>query len=57
MIRRLPHPVLGVVAFVVVWVGGASLLGFRAGIPELVVLTAVGAGGFALVNRRRHHDL
>lgn len=33
MIWRLRHPVLGIVLFLAVWIGGASIIGFGVGFP------------------------
>ncbi len=57
MIWRLPHPVLGIVLFLAVWIGGASIIGFGVGFPEMGVLTVLAAGAFMLANRRRARDL
>lgn len=48
MIWRLPHPVRGIVVFLIIFVAGSSLGGFGMGLPELAVL-ALGAVGVALV--------
>jgi hypothetical protein len=48
MIWRLPHPVRGIVAFLIILVAGSTLGGFGMGLPELAVL-ALAAGGIALV--------
>lgn len=52
MIWRLPHPLLGVAAFFLVWVLGAALMGFGAGIPEMIVLTLLASWAFALASRQ-----
>ena len=48
MIWRLPHPVRGIVVFLIIFIAGSTLGGFGMGLPELAVL-AVLAGGVALV--------
>jgi hypothetical protein len=53
MIWRLPHPVLGIVVFLVVWVGGATLIGFGAALPEMIGLSLLATAAFLLPNRRR----
>jgi len=52
MIWRLPHPVRGIVAFVLVWIGGAALVAFGVGIPEMLVLTILASIAFVLASRR-----
>lgn len=52
MIWKLPHPVLGVVLFCLVWAAGASLIGFGVAVPEMIGLTFLALGAFVLVNRR-----
>lgn len=51
MVWRLPHPVRGIIAFALVWAGGATLLGFGAGVPELAGLFLVAASALAIANR------
>ena len=41
MIWRLPHPVRGIVVFLIIFVAGSSLGGFGMGLPELAVLAPV----------------
>jgi hypothetical protein len=48
VIWRLPHPVRGIVVFVVIFAAGAMLGGFGMGLPELGVLALL-AGGAAFV--------
>ena len=48
MIWRLPHPVRGIVVFLIIFIAGSTLGGFGMGLPELAVL-AILAGGVALV--------
>ncbi len=57
VIWRLPHPLRGVLAFLVVFGSGAFLGGFRIGVPELVVLTALAGVAFVLASTRTtgHH--
>jgi len=52
MIWRLPHLVRGIVAFVLVWIGGAALVAFGVGIPEMLVLTILASIAFVLASRR-----
>jgi hypothetical protein len=52
MIWRLLHAVLGLVAFVGVWVSGALVIGFGLGVAEMIGLTLLATGAFVLVNRR-----
>jgi hypothetical protein len=47
VIWRLPHPVRGIVAFLLVFFAGALLGGFGMGVPELFALTLL--AGVALV--------
>jgi hypothetical protein len=47
VIWRLPHPVRGLVAFLLIFAVGSKLGGFGMGLPELAAL-AVLAGGAAL---------
>lgn len=58
MIWRLPHPFLGMLAFILVWVTGSFVVGFGVGFPEMIVLTLLASIGFAVANRRpnRRHD-
>ena len=56
MIWRLPHPVRGIVAFVLVWVVGASLIGFGLGHVEMVALTLLASGALVLASRRSTRD-
>lgn len=58
MIWRLPHPFLGMLAFLTVWVAGMFILGFGAGFPEMIGLTLLAAIAFAVVNRPpgQQHD-
>ena len=39
------------VAFVLVWIGGAALVAFGVGIPEMLVLTILAAIAFVLASR------
>ena len=52
MIWRLPHPIRGVVAFLVVFVAGAPLTGFGMGMPEMVGLTLLASGAFVVASTR-----
>lgn len=40
------------VAFLLVWVGGAALTGFGVGMPEMIVLTILATIALVLANRR-----
>lgn len=40
------------VAFLLVWVGGAAMIGFGVGIPEMSVLTILASVAFILASRR-----
>ena len=51
MFCKLPHPFLGVLAFLLVWVAGTVFVGFGVGVPELIVLTLLASMAFAVVNR------
>lgn len=51
-IWRVPHPVRGVVVFVLQWVVGASLIGFGIVLPEVVALAPLARGALVLANRR-----
>lgn len=42
----------GIVAFVLVWIGGAALVAFGVGIPEMLVLTILASTAFVLASRR-----
>lgn len=44
MIWRLPHPVRGIGAFLIIFVAGSTLGGFGMGLPELAVLALLAAG-------------
>lgn len=44
MIWRLPHPVRGIVVFLLIFVAGSMLGGFGMGLPELAVLALLAAG-------------
>ncbi len=52
MIWRLPHPLVGLLAFVGVWMGAAMAVGFGAGMPEVGGLTLLATAAFVLINRR-----
>lgn len=56
MIRRLPHPVRGLVTFALVfvagWMLGAMVDAFGMGLPELALLALI-AGGTGLVAATR----
>lgn len=41
MIRRLTHPVRGVIAGVLAWFALAKILGFGVGVPEMLLITVV----------------
>ena len=56
MIWRLPHPGLGLAAFLLVWGAGAMLIGFGLGLPEMIGLALLAVGAFALVNKRRERE-
>jgi hypothetical protein len=47
----LPRPVRGMLAFLLVWVVGAALVGFGAGITEMIVLTLLALVAFVLASR------
>jgi uncharacterized membrane protein len=52
VIWRLPHPVRGIVLFLVVFALGSMLGGFAMGLPELAVLAIVaGAAGLIVATR------
>ena len=42
----------GIAAFLLVWVGGATLFGFGLGLPEMVGMAILAAGAFVLASRR-----
>ena len=48
VIWRLPHPVRGIVVFLVIFVAGSIVSGFGMGLSELAVLALL-ASGIALV--------
>ena len=52
MIGKLPHPFLGILAFLLVWAAGMFLVGFGMGFPEMIVLSLVASVAFAVTNRR-----
>jgi hypothetical protein len=57
VIWRLPHPVRGIVVFLVVFVVGSTLGGFGMGIPELAVLALLAAGvALVVAARTTAHD-
>jgi len=49
VIWRLPHPVRGIVTFVVIFGVGSVLGGFGMGMPELAVLALMAGGAAYLV--------
>ena len=56
MIWRLPHPVRGILAFLVVWIGGAALFGFGVGVPEGIVLSFLALIAFVVASRGPKSD-
>jgi hypothetical protein len=54
VIWRLPHPFLGMLAFLLVWIAGMFLVGFGVGFVEMIGLTVLASIAFAVVNRRPH---
>jgi hypothetical protein len=54
MIRRLAHPMRGLVAAVLIWVLLASIFAFGLGLPELLLISVVAVvGGIAAGSERR----
>jgi hypothetical protein len=53
VIWRLPHPVRGIVTFVVIFGVGSVLGGFGMGVPELAVLALIAGGVAYLVATHR----
>jgi hypothetical protein len=57
VIWRLPHPVQGMVVFLVIFVAGSMLGGFGMGIPELAILALLaGAVAFVVATRSTGDD-
>lgn len=56
MIWRLPHPVRGIVVFLIIFIAGSMLGGFGMGLPELAVLALVAAGVALVVATRKTGD-
>jgi hypothetical protein len=56
VIWRLPHPIRGIVAFLVVFLAGAMLGGFGMGVPELVALALLATVAFVLASTRTSRD-
>ncbi len=53
MIWRLPHPIRGLVAFLVVFAAGSMVFGFGMGVPELTVLVVLAGVAFAVASTHR----
>ncbi|MFT3871389.1 MAG: hypothetical protein QM714_01895 [Nocardioides sp.] len=63
VIWKVPHPLRGLVVFLVIFAVGLALGGFGMGAPELLLLTFLaGAAGYAAATRSarwrddRYHD-
>jgi hypothetical protein len=56
VIWRLPHPVRGIVTFLIIFAVGRMLGGFAMGLPELAVLGLVAAGAGLVVATRTSGD-
>jgi hypothetical protein len=56
MIWRLPHPVRGIVVFLIIFVAGSTLGGFGMGLLELAVLALLAAGVAMVVATRTTGD-
>jgi hypothetical protein len=52
MIWRLPHPVRGLLAGLLVFVALPALIGFGVGLPELLLILALAAGTCVYVGTR-----
>lgn len=60
MIWRLPHPLRGIVTFLLIfvagWMSGAMVDAFGMGLPELAVLALIAAGAGLVVATRSSGD-
>jgi hypothetical protein len=56
VIWRLPHPVRGILVFLVIFSVGSALGGFGMGMPELAVLALVAAAVAGVVATRTSGD-
>jgi hypothetical protein len=56
VIWRLPHPVRGIVTFLVIFAVGRMLGGFAMGLPELAVWAVLAAGAALVVATRTSGD-
>jgi hypothetical protein len=56
VIWRLPHPVRGIVVFLVIFGVGRTLGGFAMGLPELAVLALLAAGAALFAATRTSGD-
>jgi hypothetical protein len=56
VIWRLPHPVRGILVFLVIFGVGRTLGGFAMGLPELAVLAFLAAGAAIFAATRTSGD-
>ena len=56
VIWRLPHPVRGLVAFLIVFAVGSRLVGFGMGLPEFAVLALLAGAAFVVASTSTSGD-